>query len=361
MREACAEARRAGGSTYPNPRVGTLIVEDGELVARGVTQPPGQAHAEVVALRAWKAAGRAPSPSTTLYVTLEPCSTHGRTPPCTDAIAASGIRRVVVGAIDPNPKHGGRGLDLMRAAGITVVEGVLAAECTALNPIFNHAMTVGGPLIAAKIATTLDGRIATRTGASKWITGPEARADVHDWRRYFPAIGVGAGTVWADDPALTARLPDETVCPARLIFDRRGTLVARPDAQVFSDAWAEKTVWITGIDKPLAPWTTKGVAHWPLPSGEAFWPALKARLAAAKRGGLYLEGGPGLLSEAFAARAVDYLFAYRAPVLVADAEAPGPASGLQPVTPDVIIRLADVMTADFGPDQLMAGRVVYPA
>ena len=216
MRRALELARQGWGATHPNPMVGALIVEDGEIVAEGFHTKAGEPHAEIMALRAL---GRKPEPGATLYVTLEPCCTTGRTPPCTEAIIAAGIRRVVVGATDPNPRHAGHGFEVLRAAGVEVVTNVLAAECADLNLIFNHWIVQKRPLLAAKVATTIDGRIACRTGESKWITGEPARADVMRWRRLFPAIAVGAGTVASDDPQLTARLPEGEWCPWRFVFD----------------------------------------------------------------------------------------------------------------------------------------------
>src|SRR5262249_17847975 len=159
-----------------------------------------------------RALGRKPKNGATLYVTLEPCCTHGRTPPCTEAIVAAGITKVVAGATDPNPAHAGKGFEILRAGGVHVTSGILARECADLNLIFNHWIVTGAPLFAAKSGVTLDGKVATRTGDSKWITGEAARANGHHWRRYFPAIAVGAGTVRADDPRLTARHGEAEWC-----------------------------------------------------------------------------------------------------------------------------------------------------
>src|SRR5258708_27838432 len=204
IRRALTWAKRAWGATHPNTMVGAIIVEDGQVVSEGFHAEDGGPHAERNVL---SALGRVPKPGATLYVTLEPCSTQGRTVSCCDAIKAAGIRRVVVGATDPNPEHSGRGFDLLREAGIEVVTGVLEDECTDLNLIFNHWIKTGTPLLAAKSAVTLDGKNATRSGESKWITGDLSRADVMRWRRLFPAIAVGAGTLANDNPRLTSRFP----------------------------------------------------------------------------------------------------------------------------------------------------------
>jgi diaminohydroxyphosphoribosylaminopyrimidine deaminase/5-amino-6-(5-phosphoribosylamino)uracil reductase len=244
MRRAIVLARRAWGDTHPNPHVGALIVEGGRVVAEGWHERAGGPHAEICALRAL---GRKPAPDAALVVTLEPCCTHGRTGACTDAILAAGIRRVVAGATDPFPAHSGRGFALLREAGVSVAAGVLARECEDLNLIFNHSVAHGGaPFVALKTATTLDGRIATRAGKSQWITGPEARADVMRWRRYFPAAAVSAATVLADNPRLTCRIAGEPeCCPVRFVFDRRLRTAGREGLHVFEDAFAGKTVVVT--------------------------------------------------------------------------------------------------------------------
>src|SRR5262245_54618262 len=182
MRRAIVLARGVWGTTHPNPMVGALIVEDGHIVAEGATAPDGGPHAERLALLA---RGKTPRPGATMYVTLEPCCTHGRTGACTEAIIAAGIKRVVVGATGPFPEHQGKGFEMLRAAGIEVISGVLERECNDLNLIFNHWVK-RGPMLAAKAAITLDGKIACRTGESRWITNDAARIDVHRWRRLFP-------------------------------------------------------------------------------------------------------------------------------------------------------------------------------
>jgi diaminohydroxyphosphoribosylaminopyrimidine deaminase/5-amino-6-(5-phosphoribosylamino)uracil reductase len=202
MAEAIALGRSVRADTSPNPWVGAVVVpEDDQPAAEGATQPPGGPHAEVVALGLAGGAAR----NATVYVTLEPCAHHGRTPPCTDALIAAGVRRVVVGVLDPDPQVSGRGVRRLRAAGIEVDVGVAASEVTAsLRPYLAHRRR-GRPWVVLKLAATLDGRIAAPDGSSQWITGPAARLDVHQLRAESDAILVGAGTVRADDPALTVR------------------------------------------------------------------------------------------------------------------------------------------------------------
>ncbi|HTB62537.1 MAG TPA: bifunctional diaminohydroxyphosphoribosylaminopyrimidine deaminase/5-amino-6-(5-phosphoribosylamino)uracil reductase RibD [Opitutales bacterium] len=362
MRRALEAARRGWGETHPNPMVGAVLVENGRVVADGYHARAGEPHAEMMALRNL---GRAPAPGATLYVTLEPCCTTGRTPPCTEAVIRAGIKHVVVGATDPNPQHQGQGFAQLRAAGVEVVEGILAEECADLNLIFNHHITTGRALFAGKIATTLDGRMATRTGQSKWITGPTARRDAMHWRRLFTAIGVGAGTVLADDPQLTSRNGKAEWCPVRLIFDRTLRTVTEKLPQVYVDAHRARTIVVTGalVEKSkYAILENQGVAVWTLPAkNDAAWFAgLRQKCAEAGLSGLLIEGGPKLLSAFLQADELDYLFAYRAPKFLADAEAAPVFTG--PPRPRLAdaFTLKDVRHASLGDDQLLRGFIEYP-
>jgi diaminohydroxyphosphoribosylaminopyrimidine deaminase/5-amino-6-(5-phosphoribosylamino)uracil reductase len=199
-------ARRGYGATLPNPMVGSVLVKRGQTIGRGWHHGAGKPHAEIEALQDSARHGHTAA-GATLYVTLEPCCTQGRTPPCTDAIIASAIRRVVVGAIDPNPRHSGKGLEILRRAGITVEQGLLAEQCARLNEAFNHWIVHREPLVTVKAAMTLDGKIATPAGESKWITGAAARAWAMKLREGADAILVGINTILADDPSLTIRGP----------------------------------------------------------------------------------------------------------------------------------------------------------
>ena len=364
MRRALELARRGWGDTHPNPMVGALITEAGQVVAEGWHAQDGGEHAERAALGKL---GCAAGPDATLYVTLEPCSTPGRTGACTEAILASGIRRVVVGATDPNPAHAGRGLELLRAAGVEVVDGVLERDCTDLNLIFNHWITESAPLIAAKAAVTLDGKIACRTGDSKWITGELARADVHRWRRLFPSIAVGAKTILQDNPRLTARPADGAEwCPWRFVFDGLlRTVVERNLPGVYTDEWKHRTIVVTtphggmGYVRKLE---LLGVKVWVLPSPNqrVNLPDFRRRCATERISGVYFEGGAQLVSELVRTRQLDYLFAYRAPVLLADEKAKAMFNGLRTERLTAAVRLTDVRHDTFGDDQLMRGRTVYP-
>ncbi len=217
MRAALALARRGLGLVWPNPAVGCVIVKDGRVVGRGWTQPGGRPHAETEALA--RAGGLAHG--ATAYVTLEPCCHWGRTPPCADALIAAGIGRVVAAIQDPDPRVAGGGLARLRAAGIAVESGLCAAEAAEINAGFVQRVRFGRPLVTLKLATSLDGRIATASGESRWITGPPARERAHQLRATHDAILVGTGTALADDPELTCRLPGlGHRSPVRIVLDR---------------------------------------------------------------------------------------------------------------------------------------------
>jgi len=204
MDRAIVLARKGLGRTAPNPSVGAVIVRDGEVLGEGTTRPPGGLHAEMVALEVARRAG-ADVRGATMYITLEPCCHHGRTPPCTDALVASGIGRVVAGVVDPFPPMRGNGLQQLREAGIEVILGVRAERCAEVVRGFARAVTTGLPEVSCKVASTLDGHIAAHDGQSRWITGERARAYGRRLRHASDAILVGINTVLADDPALTAR------------------------------------------------------------------------------------------------------------------------------------------------------------
>lgn len=238
MREAIALARKGLGKTRPNPAVGCVIVRRGRIVGRGWHRRAGGPHAEVEALRSLR--DPALARGSTAFVTLEPCSTQGRTPPCTNALIAAGVARVVVGAIDPNPDHRGRGLTLLRRAGIAVRQGVLAAECDALNPEFNHFMATGLPWVIAKCGLSLDGRLTRPPGESRIITSAASRRDAMKLRTRVDAILVGAATVRADNPSLTVRGLRVRIQPLRVVWAPRGAPPA--EARLFHDRGKDRTI-----------------------------------------------------------------------------------------------------------------------
>ena len=256
MRKALLQAQKGFGATSPNPLVGAVLVKGGKIIGCGWHRRAGLPHAEIEALhnarqRGWSAKGA------THYVTLEPCCTHGRTPPCTMAIVTAGLRRVVIGAVDPNPQHGGRGFKILQNAGIEVVAGILGDECAALNEAFNHWIVRRTPFVTVKAAMTLDGKIATAGGESKWITGEKARAYGMKLRQGSDAILVGVNTVLADDPSLSVRPSGgkpSSACaaePARLRRIVLDSLARTPvTARVVSDGLARLTTIVVSRFAP---------------------------------------------------------------------------------------------------------------
>ena len=238
MRAALALARRGLGNVWPNPAVGCIIVADGRAVGRGWTQPGGRPHAETEALRRAGSKAR----GATAYVSLEPCSHWGRTPPCADALIEAGLARVVIGLEDPDPRVAGAGVSRLRTAGIAVETEIGVTEAVEINAGYLTRERLGRPLVTLKLATSLDGKIATGTGESRWITGPLARASTHKLRAERDAIMVGTGTVLADDPQLTCRLPGlGHHSPVRIVLDRN--LRIPPAAHVIAEAW-ETPTWV---------------------------------------------------------------------------------------------------------------------
>ena len=253
MRLALRLARRGFGRTSPNPMVGAVLVRDGAVIGQGWHRRAGQAHAEIEALRDAQRRGSSGrgARGATLYVTLEPCSTHGRTPPCTDAIIAAGIRRVVAAGPDPNPAHCGRGFAILQRAGIEVSAGLLAGEAAKLNEAFHHWIVHRTPLVTVKAAMSLDGRIATTAGESRWITGEKARALGMRLRAGADAILVGVKTVLADDPSLSVRLPGfKDKRWVRIILDPRARTPLT--AKVVSDHQAASTIVV--VTKAAPAW-----------------------------------------------------------------------------------------------------------
>jgi diaminohydroxyphosphoribosylaminopyrimidine deaminase/5-amino-6-(5-phosphoribosylamino)uracil reductase len=331
--------------------VGAVITEGGRIVAEGFHAKAGEPHAEVMALRAL---GRKPALDAVLHVTLEPCCTHGRTPPCVDAILAAGFRTVVVGARDPNPAHAGHGLELLRAKGVAVVEGVLGEECAELNLIFNHWITRGAPLIALKVAATLDGKLTLPAGQGRAITGPAAQAYVHRLRRLFPAIAVSADTALADNPRLTARGDDGETCPVRFVLDRHFKTAGRTGLNLFQDAHRTRTI-VVGLGaaakkSDLAWYEAEGVQVWSLVGDEvSFLQVWAERCAQEKITGVLVEAGPRLAASLLATGAADYLYAFVAP-RSGDPTAPGWQDGV--TLPAGLLRASLV-----GSDALYQGRL----
>ena len=320
MERTLVLAEKGWGTTHPNPMVGCLIEEDGQVVAEGFHQQAGGPHAEVVALQNL---GRKPKDGAVLYVSLEPCSSTGRTPPCTSAILDAGIKKVVVCAIDPDSRHAGHGLELLRNQGVEVVLAPpeLGERAARLNFIFNQYVITGRPLIALKMATSANGKVAERAGYPSRVTGEAARADVMRWRRLFPSICVGSGTVIADDPSLTARLPDEEWCPVRIVVDSTLATLSPTFAprKVYTDEHATRTILLTttngmGNLEAVARAKDYGVRIIEVgagPDGRVSPSAIRQALVDMELCGMYCEGGPALARSMLSAEEVDYVFHYQ--------------------------------------------------
>jgi diaminohydroxyphosphoribosylaminopyrimidine deaminase/5-amino-6-(5-phosphoribosylamino)uracil reductase len=327
MRRALELAARGLGLAPPNPMVGALVASDGEVVGEGWHEGPGTAHAEIRAVRA--AGDRARG--ATLYVTLEPCSHQGRTPPCAPVVAGSGVSRVVVGTRDPNPVVDGRGLAHLRAEGLDVAEGICGEEARDLVAGFSKHVTTGLPFVRLKLAMSLDGKVAARDGSSRWITGEAARRDAHRLRAAAGAIVVGVGTVVSDDPALTVRLDGyRGRQPLRVVLDGNGR--TPPDAAVlgrdaptlvFTTASApseRRTAWESAGAEVLVEGGAAGSSHLDL--------ARVAELLGARDvQEVLIEGGPTIAWSALEGGLVDRLVVYVAPKLIGGVGAPSALGG----------------------------------
>lgn len=358
-------AERGRGLTSPNPVVGAVLVRDGEIIGEGWHHRHGRLHAEREALADAARNGHDPAGSTA-YVTLEPCAHHGRQPPCADALIEADVARVVIGCDDPSEKTAGIGPERMAAAGIAVepAGAEAAARCRELVQDFRKAVLAGKPLVTLKLAMTLDGRVATRTGDSRWITGPESRALVHRWRAEMDAVGVGSGTFAADDPRLTVRpgdhagLPGEIRQPTRVIFDS-GPVVT-PEAALFEDVEAAPVVIVAGPEGDrdrLAALAEAGATVVRVAGGapgDRLAEALTA-LGSLRISSLLLEGGPTLAGVALAAGEVDRVEIFAAPLILGGGK---PAvAGEGPALLADAIRVPELAVSRVGQDVRMSARI----
>ncbi|MFL6674588.1 MAG: bifunctional diaminohydroxyphosphoribosylaminopyrimidine deaminase/5-amino-6-(5-phosphoribosylamino)uracil reductase RibD [Massilia sp.] len=342
--------------TAPNPRIGCVIVRDGVVIGAGHTQPAGQAHAEIQALRDAAARGNDVR-GATAYVTLEPCSHHGRTPPCSEALVRAGLGRVVAAMADPNPLVAGRGLAQLGAAGIAVSSGLLADQAHELNIGFFSRMRHGRPWVRLKTAASLDGVTALDSGESQWITGPEARADGHAWRARASAILTGIGTVKADDPQLTVRGVDTPVQPRRVIVDSK--LEIAPEARVLQGAPCWIVAAVSNLHKEAA---LRAAGHevimLPNAAGKVDLPALMLELGRREINELHVEAGAKLNASMVREGCVDELLVYLAPCLI------GAGQGMFALPP--LARLADKRALRFhefkqvGADVRILARFIKP-
>jgi diaminohydroxyphosphoribosylaminopyrimidine deaminase/5-amino-6-(5-phosphoribosylamino)uracil reductase len=316
MAHALRLAARGLGCVWPNPAVGCVIVKDGVIIGRGWTQPGGRPHAETMALAQAGGAAR----GAVAYVTLEPCAHHGKTPPCAEALIAAGIARVVTALTDPDPRVSGRGHAMLRAAGIKVTEGLCAPEATRLNAGFLKRVRQGLPFLTLKLATTLDGRIATASGQSRWLTGPRARRHVHALRLTHDAVLIGAGTARADDPDLTVRDLGASHQPLRIVLDSQ--LRHHPDSRVGQTA-AAHPVWMlhtaVASKDARADWAATGATLLETaaqPDGRIDPAAALHLLGTRGLTRILCEGGGTLAASLIAARLVDDLALYSAGCLI---------------------------------------------
>jgi diaminohydroxyphosphoribosylaminopyrimidine deaminase/5-amino-6-(5-phosphoribosylamino)uracil reductase len=327
MRSALQEARKGLGQTSPNPAVGAILAINRKVVAKGHHERAGGPHAEVECLR--NAKGPVPK-NAILYVTLEPCSTHGQTGPCTDAIVAAGVHRVVIGAIDPNPRHAGRGIDQLKRAGLQVHSGVLANECSALNEAFNKWIQTRRPFVIAKCGMSLDGRLSAPPQETQWITSTASRRHAQQLRAQVDAILIGAGTLRVDDPRLTARLRGARQ-PWRIVLSRSGAFPR--GARLFTDRFAARTTVHRGenLDTVLRELGEKEITS------------------------VLIEGGGEILGQALDQRLVDKVQLYLGPILTGGPIVAFP--GIGAASTERALRLERVRYERIGQDVCITG---YP-
>lgn len=355
MRLALGLAARATGRTSPNPMVGAVVVRNGRIVGQGWHRRAGGPHAEVAAI---DAAGAAAA-GATLYVTLEPCNHHGRTPPCTEKILAAGIRRVVVAMTDPNPDVAGGGCRRLREAGLVVETGLLLPEARRLNEAWIHFVRTGRPFVLLKCAATLDGRIATRTGDARWVTGPAARQRVHRLRATLDAILVGIGTVVSDDPQLTCRLPDGGGRdPLRIVLDTR--LRISPEARLVTLASEAATLIVCDGDadtKRRKRLEAAGVEVLACQRCEDGIDLVDLMDRLGKRGvtGVLIEGGARVAASALAQQVVDKVMFFYAPKILAGDDGVPLCRGAGPELMRDALALHEVRVERVDPDILVSG------
>ena len=358
MLRAIQLAKKGEGWTNPNPMVGAVIVKDGRIIGEGYHKKCGELHAERNAIASLTESAE----GATIYVTLEPCCHYGKTPPCTEAIIEQKIKKVVIGSRDPNPKVAGKGAQILRESGITVVQDFMREECDRLNPVFFHYITTKTPYVVMKYAMTLDGKIATKTGASKWITGEPARQEVQHMRHRYMGIMAGIGTVLADDPMLTCRLgkTENGVNPVRIICD---TVLRTPlESQIVRTAKEVPTI-IASCNRQEAmhmPYVEAGcqILVTPEKDGQVDLWDLMRQLGEQEIDSVILEGGGTLNWSALQAGLVQKVQAYVAPKLFGGATAKTPVEGQGFLKPAEAVTLSRTKVTALGSDWLIEG---YPA
>lgn len=356
MQRAMELAQRGEGAVGPNPLVGAVIVRNGRIIGAGWHERWGGPHAERNAL----ARCSEPPTGATLYVTLEPCCHHGKTPPCTDAVIASGIKRVVIGLLDPNPLVAGKGVEQLQKAGIEVESGLLEEELRHQNRVFLKYITTRRPWVVLKSAMTLDGKISTRTGDSRWVTGEEARLRVHEMRRTYMAIMVGRGTVEADDPMLNCRLEGEPRQPVRIVADSSASIAM--DRQLVRTAREYRTILAhtaRAEQAKIEALTKAGVECWCCAEeeGRLSLSELMQRLSEAGLDSLLVEGGGTLADSLLRANLIDEVALFVAPKLIGGAEAKTPIEGVGFERMAEAVTLEAVITEQLGSDILIQGKI----
>lgn len=359
MKRAIELAKKGEGFVNPNPMVGAVIVKDGRIIGEGFHQEYGQLHAERNALKNCKEKGNSPK-GATIYVTLEPCCHHGKTPPCTEAIIESGISRVVIGTLDVNPLVAGKGAKLLAEYGIKVEVGLLEKECRNLNRVFNKYVSTKRPYVVMKYAMTADGKIATTTGESKWITGEAARENVHKLRKKLSGIMVGVSTVIADDPMLDCRLPEPAKNPVRIICD---TNLRTPiDSNVVKTADKIHTIIATASEdaKRIKEYEKEGckVLIIPKTNNGIDLNFLMNEIGNLGIDSVLLEGGGTINYSALESRIVDEIHVHVAPkIFGGNSKSPVEGIGIEQI--DKAIHLNPISTIWAGEDLIIENEVVY--
>ena len=355
MRQAIGFARMGKGNVSPNPLVGTIIVKDGKIVGKGYHQKFGEAHAEINAIRD---AGEN-TKGATLYVNLEPCCHHGKTPPCTEAIIKAGIKRVVVGMVDPNPLVNSQGINILRENGIDVKAGVVYEECKELNKVFIKYIRTGLPFVTLKVAQSIDGRIATMNGHSKWITSEESRIIVHKLRSEHDAVIIGAHTAKLDNPKLTVRHISGRN-PFRIVLDSH--LNIPPESKLITDQYAKLTIIATSsTDKSKKALLKRGgVKIWDIPAAQNGFlslPDLLTKAASERISSLLIEGGSQVFTSFLRDKLVDEIIFMVAPKIIGDGiDAIG---GLDTISVDRSIRLKNMRINQNNRDIIITAEVQY--
>ena len=354
MEYAVSLAEKGRYSCSPNPMVGAVIISDGKIVGEGYHKKAGEPHAEINAI----ADANGQTEDSTLTVTLEPCSTHGRTPPCTEAIIKAGIKKVIIGAIDPNPAHAGKAVDILKGAGVEV-EVLNDPECESINEKFNTFITTSLPFVHAKWAMTLDGKIATRTGSSKWISCDESRRFVHKLRAEYDAIMTGSGTVLKDDPQLNVRLEGEWRQPVKIIIDS----LCRTPANAKILKGGSETIIVCGknaSEEKIQLLEKAGARIIQVTTdinGKIILPELFKKLAAENISSVFVEGGSSLLGALFDYHLINKVSVFIAPKII------GGKNSLSPIGGTGIEKIADAVKLDslhteqIGCDIMLTGKI----